>query len=125
VPSGRVEFFASEEECRALVEACRAEGLSFEGPVVVELPKEQDGVLVLGSVSFRVDETEADEARRVAGIIRGMLRELGDHRVVVRSADGKVRSAPSVTATDGARELFDIGWELRQAGVANIEYVIG
>ena len=72
-----------------------------------------------------MDEAEAEDARRVAGIVRGMLRELGDHRVVVRSADGKVRPAPSVTATDGARELFDIGWELRQAGVANIEYVIG
>jgi hypothetical protein len=123
--SGGFQFFASEEECRALVEGCRAEGVPLDGLVGVELPVEQDGTLLLGSVAFQVDEAELEEARRVAGILRGMVRELGDHRVMVRSAAGQVRRAPTVTATDGARELADLGWELRQAGVDNLEYVIG
>jgi hypothetical protein len=122
---GGFEFFASDEECRALVEGCRAEGVPLDGLVSLVLPTEQDGTLLLGSVSFEVDEAELDEARRIAGILRGMVRELGDHRVLVRSAGGKVRPAPTVRATDGARELADLGWELRQAGVDNIEYVIG
>ena len=122
---GGFEFFASEEECRALVEGCRAEGVPLDGLVALELPVEQDGTLLLGSVAFQVDEAELEEARRVAGILRGMVRELGDHRVMVRSAAGQVRRAPTVTATDGARELADLGWELRQAGVDHLEYVIG
>ena len=122
---GGFEFFASEEECRALIEGCRAERVPLDGVVALELPVEQDGTLLLGSVAFQVEDDDLEEARRVAGILRGMVRELGDHRVMVRSAAGQVRRAPTVTATDGARELADLGWELRQAGVDHLEYVIG
>jgi hypothetical protein len=122
---GGFQFFAAEEECRALLEQCREEGVRLDGPVSLVVPVERDGTLLLGSVSFEVDDAAFDDARRIAGILRGMVRELGDHRVSVRSAAGQVRRAASVTATDGARELADLGWELRQDGAPDIAYLIG
>jgi hypothetical protein len=155
-----LDFFAGEEESRALVAAALAEGVvlllgsdrvtdaadvppddgtdaprrllavdaagaSDDGAVTLDLPKERDGVLLLGSLAFRCSDAVEEPTRRRSGTIRGLLRDLGDHRVVVRSAAGQVRVAHSVRATDGARELFDLGWQLRQEGSPNIAYLIG